>query len=359
MTTPMMRTAIPSARRAVTVGAAVGLLVCLTFGAPANAETKLPPVDEVLKDLQFTPEELQHAKGGKIFERKAKEGSERELSIAFTLLAKAKPEDVAKLYREARDLETIKVIKAHARISGDGTPADFEKMTLQPNPDKEAKRYLNAEPGDTLNLSAQEIAAFQALKTKGGDAASVKSVEQLLRETLLARLQAYRTKGLAGIAPYQRGRSAQLSAGDELRLATTQSVKLAKYLATLYDVLLNYPTAKEKAKNEKFEESFYWYNLELFERPTFVLTHRVAMLADYAYVAVERQFYASHDYNAMQQIVAALQTKDGTLLMYIGRVSTDQVAGFTSAVAHPAARTIMAPYIKEMFEAIRSRAEKK
>lgn len=359
MTTPMMRTTIADAWRTRTVGAAVSLLVCLTFGASAQAETKLPPVDEVLKDLQFTPDELQHAKGGTIVERSAKEGSERELSIAFTLLAKAKPEDVAKLYREARDLETIKVIKAHARISGDGAPADFEKMTLQPNPDKEAKRYLNAEPGDTLNLSAQEIAAFQALKTKGGDAASVKSVEQVLRETLLARLQAYRTKGLAGIAPYQRGRSAQLSAGDELRLATTQSVKLAKYMPTLYDVLLNYPAANEKAKKEKFEEAFYWYNLELFGRPTFVLTHRVSMFADYAYVAVERQFYASHDYNAMQQIVAALQTKDGTLLMYIGRVSTDQVAGFTSAAAHPVARTIMAPYIKEMFEAIRSRVEKK
>jgi hypothetical protein len=40
-------------------------------------------------------------------------------------------------------------------------------------------------------------------------------------------------------------------------------------------------------------------------------------------------------------------------------VSTDQVAGFTSAAAHPVARTVMAPYIKDMFEAIRSRVEKK
>ena len=342
------------------VGAMASLLACLAVGEPALAQTKLPPVDDLLRDMQFKPEDLQRAKGGNIVEKSLSEGSEREVSISFALLAKAKPEDVAKLYREARDLETIKVMKSHAKISGNGTLADFEKMALQPNPEKEAKRYLDAEPGDTLNLSAEEIASFQALKSssKGKDM-PVKEVEQLVRRQLLARLQAYQAKGLAGLTPYQRGRSVQLSAGDELRLATKQSVYMAKYLPALHDVLMNYPAAKEKVKKDKFEEAFYWYNIELFDRPTFVLTHRVSMLADYAYVAVERQFYASHDYNSMQQIVAAIQTKDGTLVIYGGRVSTDQVAGFTSAAAHPAARTIMAPYIKDMFEGIRGRVEKK
>ena len=124
-------------------------------------------------------------------------------------------------------------------------------------------------------------------------------------------------------------------------------------------MLINYPAGREKAKKEKFGESFYWFNIDLFERPTFVLTHRRSMLADYAYVTVECHFYASHDYNSMQQIGVAMPTKDGTLLFYIGRVSTDQVAGLTSAAAHPVARTVMAPYIKKMFESIRSHAEKK
>jgi len=61
----------------------------------------------------------------------------------------------------------------------------------------------------------------------------------------------------------------------------------------------------------------------------------------------------------MQQIVAAIPTKEGTLLIYVGRVSTDQVAGVTSAAAHPVARTVMTPYIKDMFEAIRNRVEKR
>ena len=219
ITTPLMRGTI--------LAAGLILLACLLAGAPAQAETKLPPVEEVLRDLKFTPDELQRAKGGTIVERSVSEGSERELSISFTLLAKIKLEDAAKLYQEARGLQTVEAIKSITKISEKGTLADFEKAVLQPNPDKEAKRYLDAEPGSTLNLDEKEIAAFQALKSASKGKASVKEVEQLVRQGLLARLQAYQAKGLAGIAPYQRGRSAQLSAGDELRLAAKQSTYLA------------------------------------------------------------------------------------------------------------------------------------
>jgi len=361
MTTTVKPARFPGAWRAGIVGAGiVSLWACLLCGAPARAETKLPPVEQVLRDLQFTQEDLQSAKGGKVVEKVIGEGSDRELSLGLALLIKAKPEEIARLYRETQDLESVKAIKVRVAIPGAGTLADFAAAALQPNPEKEAQRYLNAEPGDTLNLDAREIAAFQALKSASkGKAVPVKEVEQLVHQGLLARYQAYRTKGLAGIAPYQRGRSDQRSPSDELLLATKQSAGLAKYVPALHDVLMNYPAAKDKVKKDKFEESFHWFNVELFDRPTYVLTHRLAMFVDYAYVNVERQFYASHDYNSMQQVIAALPTKDGILLVYVARVSTDQVAGFTSAAAHPVARTVMAPYIKDMLEALRTRVEKK
>ena len=78
-----------------------------------------------------------------------------------------------------------------------------------------------------------------------------------------------------------------------------------------------------------------------------------------AYVAVERQFYTSHEYNSMQQLAAALPTQDGTLLLYVGRVSTDQVGGFGSSAKHPVARSLAAPYLKDMFESVRGRVQKR
>ncbi|HYA19827.1 MAG TPA: hypothetical protein VEG25_04175 [Burkholderiales bacterium] len=156
----------PGAWRAGIVGTAiVSLCACLLFSAPVRAETKLPPVDELLRDLKFTTGDLERAKEGKIVERSVSEGSERSLSIGLALLIKAKPEEIAKLYRETQDTESVKAFKVRATIPGAGTLEDFAAVDLQPNSEKEAQRYLDAEPGGTLNLDAKEISAFQALKS--------------------------------------------------------------------------------------------------------------------------------------------------------------------------------------------------
>src|SRR5206468_11997531 len=140
----------------------------------------------------------------------ASEGSERELALGMAFLVKAKPENLAEMYREALVLKEVSVITAHGRITGEGTMSDLAGVKLQPNPEKEAQRYLNVEPGDTLNLDAKEMAAFQALKSaaKTGEV-PVKEVEALVRQGLLARYHAYRSKGLSGIAPYERGSGEQ------------------------------------------------------------------------------------------------------------------------------------------------------
>ena len=61
----------------------------------------------------------------------------------------------------------------------------------------------------------------------------------------------------------------------------------------------------------------------------------------------------------MQPLAAALPTQDGTLLLYVGRVSTDQVGGFGSSAKHPVARSLAAPYLKDMFESVRGRVQKR
>jgi hypothetical protein len=233
-------------------------------------------------------------------------------------------------------------------------------VALKPNAEKEAKRYLNTEPGEELNLDAKEMAAFVALKSASKDGTvPVQKVEALIRQGLLARYQSYHKQGLAGVAPYERDHGKQRRAGDELLLSTKQLSGVAKHLPAFHKFLINYPNglAAEEAKN--LEEKFYWLNIDIFGRPTYVLVHRMLYHVGEAALAVERQYYASHDYNAMLQGIAALPTKEGTFLFYIGRVSTDQVAGFTSAALHPVSRAIAAPYIKDMFRDLQKRAVKK
>lgn len=83
------------------------------------------------------------------------------------------------------------------------------------------------------------------------------------------------------------------------------------------------------------EAQFYWLNIERFGRSTYVLSHRMLFRIGEAYAVLDRHFYRSHDYNSLRQGTAALPTKDGMLVYFLSRVSTDQVPGEASRVSRP------------------------
>jgi hypothetical protein len=346
-------------RRRIVLFTAISVCLGVIFFGPSPDASALPTADEIMKELHLSDRDQAKVRQGDIVDWSPTEGSDRELALGMVFLVKAKSEDITPIYRQAMVLKEVSVITAHGTITGEGTMDQLAGVSLKPNGEKEAKRYLDAEPGDDLNLDAKEMAAFQALKSAGKDGAvPVKKVEELIRHGLLARYQTYHKQGLTGIAPYERGDGKQRRAGDELLLSTKQLSGVAKHLPAFHKFLLNYPNGLPAEEAKNLEEKFYWLNIDIFGRPTYVLVHRMLYHVGEAAFAVERQYYASHDYNAMLQGAAVLPTKEGSFLFYIGRVSTDQVAGFTSAALHPVSRAIAAPYIKDMFRDLQKRAVK-
>jgi hypothetical protein len=99
---------------------------------------------------------------------------------------------------------------------------------------------------------------------------------------------------------------------------------VAKYLPAFHQFLLNYPQGLDKDEAKNLEKFFCRLNIDVFGRPTYVLVHRMSYHVGEAAFAVERQYYASHDYSSMLQGIAALSTKDGTFLFYIGRMRQSQ-----------------------------------
>src|SRR5262252_3012508 len=277
----------PRGAKRVVVGVWIGLVLC---GSLPEASA-LPAPDELLQELQISDSDRQRIREGDIVTWTATEGSDRELALGMAMLVKKKTENVTDLFREAATFMNIKVITAFGKIGNpgfgmignEGTLADFAGVTLAPNGEKEARRYLEAEPGDDLNLDAKEMAAFRALKSASKDGAvPIQQVEALIREGLLARYQAYRTKGLAGVAPYARKSGPRLLASDELAIATKQSKLVEKYLPSVYDVIVNYPATLKQG--DEFEEKFFWMNSEIRDRPTYTLSHRMLFRVGEAYV---------------------------------------------------------------------------
>ena len=330
----------------------VGVMVCACFilGELSSTALAVPTAEEVLKALAISDSDQEAIRKGEIVRWTTTEGSDRELAVGVALLVPGTPTNLASLFREAVTYKIVGSVTAYGEISGTGTLGDFAGVKLEPNGADEANRYLDAEPGDTLNLDEKEISAFQVLNRKDG---AQPAVEALVREKLLTRYQAYRQRGLSGIPSYDRGDGESFQLGQDLLLATNQSQVLEKFCEKFYQILLKYPAVDTKP----IEDWFYWVNVEVFGRPTLILSHR--MLFDHSgiFVTADRHFYASHEYNGLQSIAGTLPVQEGSLFLVLYRISTDGVAGFGSSMKHPVARGLMGPYMEEMFEGIRAKVQ--
>jgi len=219
--------------------------------------------------------------------------------------------------------------------------------------DRQQIREGNIVTWSATEGSDRELAIGMALLVK----TSAENLVELFREPTAFKAESAIITAYGRFAGDARTSRQHVFARDELSLATKQSKLIAKYLPSVSDVLLHYPATKSK-EGEEFEEQFFWMNVEVSGRPTYVLSHRMHFRIGEASIVVDRHFYASHVYNSLQQGVAALPTKDGMVVTYLGRVSTDQVTGFGSSAKRPVARALMGSHIKDMLEALRAKAEK-
>ena len=229
---------------------------------------------------------------------------------------------------------------AFGDFEAEGTAAELGGLRLTP---AQLKAFAQAAPGEELNLSLDEIAALRAA---GGDA---RAIEDAVHALLLARYRAYRSKGLAGIAPYARAGSAT-SARDDL-VAVNRGARATGVLSTeLYDVLDHYPDDLPP----DFAENLYWVQFRAHGEDTVALEHVFQATVDETTMLVQRQYYVSTGYNAEQAIVGFLPVAEGTLVIYLNHTSTDQVAGFGGGAKRTIGRTLMASQLKRIFETVRA-----
>jgi hypothetical protein len=321
-------------------------------GTPTRAAAA-PTLEQLMADFDFSTSDVQRVRAGEMVKSTAKETSEKELATVMVFLVNAPVQKLQSSFEVGAGFRNDPQVQSAIEIKGDGTLADFKDVVLQPGGDKEMKRYLDAAPGDTLNLSLPEIAAFQALKQ--GGAATQAQVEEALRKQLLGRYQAYRSQGLAGIAPYARGKDKQSQPADTLRRATEAATGIKKYAPAFYDVVLHYPQGKPAG----FSERFFCIRYAMDGRPNFTLRHRMAMPLDDAYVLVDREFYVSHEYNETQAVAGLLPVTEGTVVAYLNRVTTDQLGGFGASAKQSIGRSLMSKQIAEIFEKGRAKLKGK
>ncbi len=314
------------------------------------ASADLPTGEEVLKRVGVPQAQLGDLDQGKAISWKYPENTDKELADGIAVYVQVPLAKVIAYVKKGDFAGLDSTIRAQGIIPDNATAAAFKNFTFSGD---EAQDLLTVEAGSTFNLSTEEIASFAGLKDslKSADKKTVaQAVSQRYREILLERYKAYRQAGLSGIAPYARGGD-KADPANELRTATEQGNTLAKNnYPELFQALLNYPQALPEGVADRFS----WQNRVVEDRPTATLTHRLIQTSDSGALVVIRQFYVGHSYNSSQLMAGCLPYRDGAIIFYALRSSTDQVAGMGSSMKHSIGRGRMKDEMVKQMQRLRT-----
>lgn len=328
----------------IRVAGLIAATLLVAYPSSSLARGKKFDAAQVLKELGFPDDARAKLEAGQIVKTTVKSSNERELTAAMAFLVKVPPKQLVDKLQSGLlisvDENTIKYGSINGKIS------DLSGLTLAPDADKRAKGYTNAKAGSDLNLSEAEIRAFNTLEGK-----PLAAVEEQVRTSVFARYQAYKAKGLDGIAPYARSGGKSRDAAGDLRSASKASVALEKHVPDFYKLLNDYPAGTKPST-----EAFHWTTYKAHGEPVILLTHAFSMAEGEAFAVCQRQFYVSSSYNVEQAVAGFLPVSKGTLVVYANRTSTDQVAGFGGGAKRSMGGRILASQLESLFEDLQKAA---
>lgn len=323
------------------------LAVCAALLGAGTAGAEPPTAQELLKRLGIPEAAAREALDGSFVSHSLEPSNERELTAGFVFVVPGiTPGELMPMLNEGLVDRVDPNVVATAFVGNPATAAEFAKLDLRPDPGKQARAFASAKPGSDLNLSSDEIAAFQQL-----DGGNVAAVEKQVRAMLLARMQSYQQQGLAGLAPYARGGQDSRSPADDLRSASNAAKVLREEMPNAHQLMLAYP----KGKPGDIQETFRWQQILAHGEPTLILAHNFALPDGDAWVVVQRQLYVSTGYNCEQAVAAFLPIQDGTAVFYANRTSTDQVTGFGGGAKRSIGGKVLAGQLQELFEKVRGK----
>lgn len=328
-------------RRAAQLTIAFLTLAAAPPGAMSSTQAT-PDAKEVLADLGFPADTEQKVLAGKFVKADLASTSDRDVAVGIAFLVALSPKELlAKL--ETGLLLQVDPDAIHSQVIQSGS-ADFASLSLELRGKNLTDAFRNAKPGSDLNLSKEEIAAFQALK---GQPDAV--IAEQVRQMLTARYVAYKAGGLDGIAPYARDRGRDYDPSGDL--GAISKVNASKKLAPdFYATLNHYPASRP----EGLIEVFRWVTYEAHGTPVFQLIHAFAIEEGDAVGVCQRQFYVSGSYNSVQATAAFLPVKEGTLVAYSNHTSSDQVTGFGGSGKRAIGERVMAGQLEVLFEKLQA-----
>lgn len=318
------------------------ILSLLLIGAAVAAA---PEADDLLDLLHVTGDEPERVPEGGIVSYPLRERAGNEVAMGLLITVPQPVDRVGEVLSRGR----LFLPDPNAQRSG-GMDALDERSVFADDPE-EALRYLEAERGDQFNLSQPELRELHALRSRlagADDDTRRRQAAHHYRELLSERWQAYRARGLSGIAPYARAEE-NADPAAELRPAARSHEFVNRYFPDLQLAWAKYPIPLRTG----ISETFLWLVRRIEDRPTPILLHWMAQTQPWGAVIAAREYYVGHSYNSSETLAGCLAYRGGTLIFYEIRSFTDQVTGLASELKHGIARQRLKDEMVERVEWLR------
>ena len=341
--------------------AALGLALVILPGTATpesqtgKATTRLT-AETLLKHAAMTGPQLEALQQGKVvtlgFSRL--ELMPEQLAATLLVVVPAKVPEVAAKIADRISLPQHEGAPAAYDLERETDNIFAKAVVFGSNDAAEINHLLSARPGDAYNFSTEEIEWFQTAAAdlsqgRSQYAGPAEAMTATFRRVLRARYQAYRTRGLRGVVPYDRGYAVYVDPAEGLRIALDSIDLLRGYFPRFYLAFRNYPTANA----DGYRQRHVLIKTMARGRPVFALAHwMVDINESYALIA-ERQYYVSHTYDALQNTIACLPYRGGTLVGLLNQTFTGKVAGFARAIRHNIGRNRIEEKIRPLFESLR------
>lgn len=321
-------------------------------------ENVVIPLAEVMAYLGFDTAQEEMLRRGQILSKSItnREKTDRELAIASVMIVVRRPlEEVAAVFLRGDSFRVYENVRQLHEIThqgaATGTAAEFDGIRFAAQEKRDESRLSKSVPGNTFNLSENEIGLFKNAQKNKPDSAD--ATTKILRQILYNRYKRYREAGLAGIEPYARTRGRSVLPGKELRSALDAMVIAKKHLPGFHRYLVEFPHADSNGMDSKF----YWLKLHMASRPNFALVHQHADIAEDYAVVVEKIYYSLHTLDSSLVIIGCLPCEEGATVFYMNHLFTEKVSGFGSSWKKKAGKKVLSKSVSAYFGRLREKME--
>lgn len=310
------------------------------------------PLRATFRAFGFSAADQAAVEGGEIVTVDRQPVLPTELSAAVAVRVRPPLAAFTARLRDGILITADRELRAFADVTRPG-PSAWEDAAYSFEERTEALRLFRTDAGLDANLSPTEIQSIRNVLRPffpSGRAAEAQA-SLAYRPILIGRMTAYRTRGLDGLADYDR--DGEMSSPAQQLRSIDANPRLPERVQSIAAALERFPRDPPAGS----ESRFYWKRTEIADRPAFVLSHVLLLpgAAETRFGLVE--FFASHTYNVLQNLGIAVPMEDGTLVLMINSTVTDRIAGPFAAIARTVGQRRTRDALEAYFATIRAAAE--